>query len=101
MADALEARGWTILARNWRGQGGELDIVALKEGRLRIVEVKLRAADDLVGLEAIDHRKQARLRRAAEAWLSQTDVDYDEVCFAVAWLEGGELTWIDDAFDGR
>lgn len=99
MAAALRDAGWTILARNWSARGGELDIVALKDGRLRLVEVKLRVGEDPVGLEAVDARKQARLVRAAEAFLAQLEVPYEEVCFAVAWIEEGRLTWLDDAFD--
>ncbi len=99
VAALLEERGWSILARNWRGRGGELDIVALRDGQLRMVEVKQRSADDLVGLECVDHSKQRKLTRAARAWLELHDPEFDEVCFAVAWVEGERLSWFDDAFD--
>lgn len=95
----LEEAGWQVLARNWRARGGEIDIISLKDGRLRLVEVKQRGAGDPVGLDAVGATKRARLVRAGEAWLAQTDVVYDEVCFAVAWLEGDRLLWIDNAFD--
>jgi putative endonuclease len=39
----LVRRGWKIVARNWSGAGGELDIVALRAGVLAFVEVKSRA----------------------------------------------------------
>ena len=39
----LVRRGWTIVARNWSGASGELDIVALRAGVLAFVEVKSRA----------------------------------------------------------
>ena len=39
----LRRRGWLPIARNWPvPQGGELDIVALRDGILAIVEVKTR-----------------------------------------------------------
>ena len=87
MASLLLDRGWEVLDRNWRGDGGELDLVVRDGGRLRIVEVKLRQPEDPVGLECVDHNKLARVRRAAEAWLlGYTDL-VDEVCLLVAMVE--------------
>ena len=109
VARALEARGWVVLDRNWRGGGGELDLVVHHDGRLRMVEVKARRPDDPVGLEAIDAAKQRRLRSAARAWLQGYDDLVEEVCFLVALvtLPGSArpdapptIEWIDDAFDG-
>ncbi len=42
VANLVESRGWTVLARNWRRRGVELDIVALRTGDLIILEVKTR-----------------------------------------------------------
>jgi putative endonuclease len=101
VADALAAEGWTVLERNWRGAGGEIDIVVERAGQLRFVEVKARTGpDDVAGLEAIGDHKQRRLRAAAEAFLSSHRRPFDEVAFLVAWVEGGTIEWIDDAFDG-
>ncbi|MCK6505338.1 YraN family protein [Myxococcota bacterium] len=111
VAERLVAGGWEILARNWRGGGGELDLVVARHGRLRMVEVKARAPDDPVGLEAIDAGKRRRLRGAAQAFLAQWEDLVDEVCFTVALvhLPSAELQgldpagllveWLDDAFD--
>jgi putative endonuclease len=62
----LASRGWTILARRWRCQYGELDLVALDPDHVLVaVEVKLRrgarAGDPL---ESVDRRRLARLRAA-------------------------------------
>ncbi|MCB9779175.1 MAG: YraN family protein [Alphaproteobacteria bacterium] len=100
----LEQAGWRILARNWHGRGGELDVVAEKRGRLRFVEVKARSPDDPVGLDAISDSKQRKLVRAARAFLAEYDDLWDEACFTVAWVdlregEPGHIEWIDDAFD--
>lgn len=99
MADAMEARGWTVRARNWSGAGGELDLVATKGPRLRIVEVKLRDPEDPGGFDAIDRHKRRRIARAAEAWLLEDGGTYEELSFSVALIEGDHLTWLDDAFD--
>lgn len=70
-ADHLRAAGYRILDRNWRTRGGEIDIVAERDGVIAVVEVKTRRGD-LFGdpLEAIDARKRARLWRLAAAWRS-------------------------------
>lgn len=67
----LEARGFTILARQWRCRFGELDIVALApENVICFVEVKYRGRNTIAApREFVDGRKQARLRAAAELWL--------------------------------
>ena len=39
-ASFLEADGWTILERNLRWKGGEIDIVAAREGIIAFTEVK-------------------------------------------------------------
>lgn len=68
----LEGRGYAIEARNFRTRHGELDLIALEEGILCFVEVRWRARHDFGGpLASVDHRKQARLRRAALAYLSR------------------------------
>lgn len=88
-----------MLSRNWRGAGGELDLVATKNSRLRFVEVKARGANDPVGIEAIGRSKRAHLVRAARAWLRQYDPDVEEMAFTVALVEDESITWYDDAFD--
>ena len=84
-------------------RGGELDLVALREGQLRFVEVKQRQANDPVGLEAIGAGKRRRLSRAARQYLEQVDPTFHEVAFMVAWVETNGDQWrldlIDDAFD--
>jgi len=97
VADSLRATGWEILVRNWRGGGSELDIVASREGVIRIVEVKARQDGD--PLAAVTPAKCRRLTRAARAFLSQWTGKYEEVAFAIALVDGQDLTWIDNAFD--
>jgi len=72
----LESRGYQIVARNVRADRVEIDLIAKHRDRLVIVEVKTRRSTGPEGFgrhgraaEAVDARKQARLRRGALAWL--------------------------------
>jgi len=71
----LQGAGWQLLDRNWRGVGGELDIVALDGTALVTVEVKTRRG---VGFghpaEAVTPRKVARLRRLTAQWVAAHEV---------------------------
>lgn len=102
VADALTREGWVVLARNWRTDAGEIDLVVERSGVLRFVEVKARAAGDDTGVLAVGERKQAILRRAAELWITERGAPAVEAAFLVALVEqapeGFRAEWIDDAF---
>lgn len=68
----LEARGFRVLARNWRCAYGELDIVAEEAGELVFVEVKTRRGT-AYGLpeEAITASKRVHLIEAAQCYLAE------------------------------
>lgn len=81
----LEERGLRVLERNFRCEGGEIDLVAADSRTLVIVEVKTRSgtAFGRPG-EAVSPAKQARLRRLAARYLAerrpvQRDVRFDVV----------------------
>ncbi|GMA26495.1 UPF0102 protein [Luteimicrobium album] len=67
----VEGRGWRVVDRNWRGPGGELDLVAFDGDVLVVVEVKTRRG---LGFghpaEAVTPVKLARLRRLTAGWLT-------------------------------
>jgi putative endonuclease len=70
-AQHLEALGYTVVDRNWRTRGGELDIVATSDDQLVVVEVKTRSTAGFGHpLEAITTEKRARLWRLAFAWIA-------------------------------
>ena len=65
------ARGYEVLARNWRCRQGELDLVAGRGGVTVFCEVKTRTSDAFgVPAEAVGPLKQARLRRLAALWFA-------------------------------
>jgi len=62
----LQARGLTIVERNYRRRLGEIDLVALDNGVLVIAEVRTRSTDAFGGAAAsVDGRKQRRIIRAS------------------------------------
>ena len=69
----LETAGYRILERNWRFHRNEIDIIAMEGDTLVFVEVKKRQdSAHGYGCEAVDHTKQQRIRRVAEAYLAYT-----------------------------
>jgi putative endonuclease len=81
---ALIGAGFQIVARNWSGSFGEVDIVALdrapdytSDGRqvewLVLVEVRTRRGDRFgTALQSITPQKQAKLRQVAEEYVQTT-----------------------------
>lgn len=60
-----------VLAMNWRGGGGELDLICRERGILVCVEVKTRAPDDPDPLAAVrEPARKRHLRAAGHAYLA-------------------------------
>ena len=72
-AQHLTAAGCEVLARNWRCREGELDIVALEQGRVVVFcEVKSRSGTRFgEPAEAVGHVKARRIRLLAQRWLAE------------------------------
>jgi putative endonuclease len=65
VAALYEAGGFRILARRWRCEAGEIDLIAERAGLVCFVEVKRRGRG---AAEALSQRQQARLVAAAGLW---------------------------------
>lgn len=103
-AEALAAEwyrrnGYSIVAMNWRCEGGELDVVA-RSGRLLVIcEVKARATAAYgTPLEAMSETKQHRVRRAAMRFVKEHGLGGCAVRFDVASVLGTDLEVLTDAF---
>lgn len=95
--------GFEIVARNFRADRVEIDLIARRGDLVVFCEVKTRGSDRWgVPAEAVDHRKQARIRRAAGAWLAHTNPGRVEVRFDVVSVivrDGSpEITHLPGAF---
>lgn len=70
-AEFLCGLGYQIIARNWRGTAGEIDIVARYRRQLVFVEVKTRSGHQFGHpFEAITAKKVATMRRLAHQYCS-------------------------------
>ncbi|MGE5575968.1 MAG: YraN family protein [Syntrophothermus sp.] len=66
----LAGQGYRIVERNWRGRGGELDIIALDGGCLVFVEVRTRASPGFGEAgESVGPEKRRRLIACAVDYL--------------------------------
>ena len=60
-----------MLARNWRCELGEIDLIVHRRGVVVFVEVKARANDRFgPAAAAVGHGKQRTIRRVAARWLA-------------------------------
>jgi putative endonuclease len=102
----LARQGFTILERNYRCRGGEVDIVARDGGSTVFIEVKERhGVSHGEGLEAVTPAKRRRIVRAARLWASahgafEAPLRFDVV--AVEWTQDGpRIRHERGAFDER
>lgn len=103
-AEYLGAKGYRIVARNYRLGRGEIDIIAwLGEDTLVFVEVKTRASDGFGGPEeAVTLKKQDLLARTAGCYMESIGYEwairFDIV--SVLWRNGRvkEIRHAEDAF---
>jgi putative endonuclease len=94
-----EARGYEVVARNWRSRSGELDLVVAKGDLLVFCEVKARTSSTFGSpFEAVTPAKQARLRRLASEWLAATGARRNDVRFDVAAVLSGKVEVLEAAF---
>jgi putative endonuclease len=99
----LRRNGYRIVARNFRAVGAEIDLVAMDGETLVFVEVKTRRSLAAgAPEEAVDERKQQRLRRAAEVFATRYRAEDTEMRFDVVAVDasgkGLEIELLRNAF---
>ena len=98
----LIRQGMKLVTQNYRGKFGEIDLIMQDGAVLVFVEVRLRRNEDFGGAAAsIDKRKQQRIIRTAQQYLSSLDrtpqCRFDVVLMGDA--QGHNVQWLKNAFD--
>ena len=100
--DFLQKNGYDILETNWTFQKAEIDIIALKENSLAVVEVKTRSSIEF-GLpqDFVKPKKIQLLVKAVNEYIVSNDLDV-EVRFDIIAIYKEDKTYkiehIEDAF---
>ena len=99
----LKGKGQRIVARNFAVRDGEIDIISRTKDTLIFTEVRARKFGAMVRPEdTVDARKQAKIRRTAQAWLLQHPTELACRFDVVACYEGADgslsLEYYKDAF---
>lgn len=97
-AHYLCAQGLRVLARNYRIQGGEIDLICQDKDTRVFVEVRLRSSEIFGGAAgSITATKRRRIILAARHWLMRHgDCDCRFDCILINGH--GDMEWIRDAF---
>ncbi|MCM1185266.1 MAG: YraN family protein [Lachnoclostridium sp.] len=99
-AEYLAAHGMRIVARNFRGHQGEIDIVGYEGNYLVFVEVKYRSGKTFgSAAAAVDIRKQQQICKVADYYRFLHHIPGDAmVRYDVVAIDGEEIQWIPNAF---
>lgn len=101
-AEFLIHHGFKIRDRNWKYVSEELDIVAEKEGKLVVVEVKARSqALPENPYSLVPLKKQKFLIRATDAYIKAKRLSMEgrfDLLFVIFNADAYQITHIEDAF---
>lgn len=100
----LQNRGYKCLMSNYKGPGGEIDLIMEKEGALIFVEVKTRSPGKLRPLAAVTSSKRRKIIKTATTYLRTLKNPRQRVRFDVVevYLSENQLDKIhhvENAFD--
>lgn len=99
-AEYLKKQGYRILEQNFYCRQGEVDLIARDGKVLVFIEVKYRKTlHSGTPAEAVNRRKQQKIRQAARYYLYRKNYGEDIPCrFDVVSIAGEKISVIRDAF---
>ena len=88
-ATFLEAKGFSIIERNWRTKSGEIDIIAVKNGILVFVEVKTlpNGTLDMIQRELNNQKRQRIIKTSKRFLLKHREYNNSYVRFDVIVID--------------
>lgn len=100
--DYLTGRGYAIVERNWQFKPHEIDIIAMKDGRLIIVEVKTRSDGDMdAALDSVNAKKRRHMVTSANIYLKMMNLPHEiqfDIIVVLDCDRTPRLTHLPDAF---
>lgn len=100
--DHLIANGYQILERNWMYQKAEIDILALKDSVLAVVEVKTRTSTAYGTPEAFVSKSKINLLvRAINAYVEKKDLDVEirfDIISILIFKDNTKIEHLENAF---
>lgn len=95
----LKKKKYKILEINYANSIGEIDIITTDKNTIVFVEVKFRQSAVFgLPMEAVDRRKQNKIRKTATVYLKQNSFFDKEIRFDVISILDEEITHIENAF---
>ncbi|NIR28616.1 MAG: YraN family protein [Gammaproteobacteria bacterium] len=101
----LRRQGLEVVARNYRGARGEIDLVMRLRDTVIFVEVRYRERDDYgTGAETVNRTKRGKLLATARQYLQRHDPSGSHPCrFDVISItrrdDAPRIEWIQNAFE--
>ena len=102
--DFLQKKGYRILAKNFRYQKAELDIIAEFDDKIIVVEVKARSSNYFINPEeAVDKRKMKLILLATDFYLQENTIEKEVRFDIISILQKDndelEIKHIENAFE--
>ena len=99
----LKEKGYCILEKNYRAEGGEIDLIAKDKKSLVFVEVKTSTSDTFGEPEEwVDRRKQVQIGKVAMGYLMAKHIENMDCRFDVVGViknaSKTEIRHVEDAF---
>ena len=97
--DFLKKKKFKIIQTNYKTKFGEIDIIAQDGKVIVFIEVKRRSTLAFGRpIEAVDWRKQQKIRKVAEFYLMLKNQSYSDVRFDVMEIIDTQINYVENAF---